>query len=125
MKNKIWFSVALIILSIVPVYAKKTLNVDINNDGVTNNLDAALVAEKIIDNNSVNNIADIDKDSLVKINDVIILLTNINGLIPINEISFEGASSEITVDNDITIVPLITLHMYQAIPVKCHRKCCS
>lgn len=58
MKNKVLFTIIMLILLMGIVFAKTTLNVDINSDGVTDIKDVKAIAEKIINKNSISSTTD-------------------------------------------------------------------
>ncbi len=78
MKNKLIFTIILIILLVIPTYAQATITIDINNDNNTDSNDVIAIAKKIINKTSVSSLADVTSDGLVKINDVMMLLNDIN-----------------------------------------------
>ena len=84
-------------LLIVPIYAKTTLNVDVTGDDITDTSDVRVIAEDIINKTSISNYTDIDQDGKTKINDVMILLKNITGFIPITNLVIGPSSINLNV----------------------------
>ena len=98
MRKKLFLTIILLIILLIPIYVKAVLNVDINNDGVTDINDVIAIAKKIINKTSISSTADVTGDGSVKVNDVMLLLndvTSANNLIVVNSSNTTATSTSL------------------------------